>query len=186
VVIGKRAKFGADQPAVSTHRAGFTLVEVMITLVIVAVIAGMATLSFGKNPARELEREAARLQLLLQTLSDEAVMQGAEFALALPTEGYQFLSLDSETSQWQALAEEAYLFYALAADITITVEVEGESVEAQKLLQQQAGASGQEALRPVLLLLSSGETTPFRIALSRPGAGEYTISSDGVSGIYIQ
>jgi hypothetical protein len=70
----------------------------------------------------------------------------------------------------------------------MVVELEGESVQTQRLLQQQAqGSTGADtALRPVLLLLSSGETTAFRIALRRAGVAEYTVSSDGVSGIVIQ
>ena len=166
---------------------GFTLVEVMITLVVVAVIAGMAMLSFGANPARELEREAARLQLLLQTLSDEAVMQGTEFALALPEQGYGFLYFDLEALRWLPMEEPAYKSHTLAPDINLLIELEGESIESQQLRHQQTdGGSTESAQRPVLLLLSSGETTPFRIALSRAGAGQFTVSSDGVSGIFIQ
>lgn len=59
-------------PARRRARAGFTLIEVMIVITLVAVGAGVVSLSLRDARANRLEREGLRLALLLETARAEA------------------------------------------------------------------------------------------------------------------
>lgn len=181
-------------------QSGFTLIEVMITLVIVSIVVSLAMLSLQKNPAKELQREASRLQLVLQHASNEAVIQGIELALAVPENGYQFLYFDVKESKWLAMNEKEFQLHRLPEGIKLSLEIDGKSIDQEMYRQMQVmqNLNTEKELQPVLLLLSSGETTPFRITfqhvdndleLYQQDAGviaESLISSDGVSGIILR
>jgi len=182
----------SDQGTVLRGRSsdrGFTLIELMITLVIISVIVGMASLSIYQNPAKDIEREAARLQMVLQHVADEAILQGSEFALAFPSGAYQFLSFNSTDRLWIPMVGKEYSKYTLPENVTLTLEIDGEAVddEVKKQALMLQKASDKQELQPSLLLLSSGEITPFTISFHHSAISETSkLSSDGVSGIYIQ
>ena len=48
--------------------AGFTLIEVLVVLVLIGVIAGLATLSLGNGAERELRKESDRLAVMAREL----------------------------------------------------------------------------------------------------------------------
>lgn len=168
---------------------GFTLIELMITLVIIGVIVGMASTSLYQNPAKNMEREAARLQMIVRLVADEAILQGAEFALAFPKGAYQFLSLNSEDHTWSPMNSKEYSKYTLPESITLSFEIDGESVDeevAKQSLKLQ-NANEQQKNQPSILLLSSGEITPFVISFHHSDITQIIkVRSDGVSGVYLE
>ncbi|MFT7128829.1 MAG: general secretion pathway protein H [Gammaproteobacteria bacterium] len=171
----------------NTH--GFTLIELMVTLVIIGVIVGMASLSIYQNPAKDMEREAARLQMILRLVADEAILQGAEFALSFPKGAYQFLALNNEDHSWSLMKGKEYAKYTLPEHITLSFEIDGKSVdkEVAKQSQKLQNTNEEQKNHPSLLLLSSGEITPFIITFHHSDVTQIsTIRSDGVSGIYLQ
>jgi general secretion pathway protein H len=168
------------------QQRGFTLIEIMLVLVVISVMAGLATVALGPNPYKELAREARRLQAVLQMAADEAVLQGAQWALALPEQGYQFLVFDSEKFTWNSIDKEPFNVYQLDQAITLALSIEGEQFDPEALeqIQRMQALNKDQALQPVLLLLSSGEITPFSITLRNPDLdGGITLISDGVSPI---
>ncbi len=54
------------------HPSGFTLIELMVVLMLVAVAAGLVSLSLRDNRSTRLEREGERLATLLETARAEA------------------------------------------------------------------------------------------------------------------
>ena len=72
---------------------GFTLIELIVVMLLLAVIAGMVALNLGGDDAGEVRQEADRLALLLNTAQEEAILQGQLFALAVEKRGYRFLQL---------------------------------------------------------------------------------------------
>jgi general secretion pathway protein H len=54
------------------HRRGFTLIELMVVLALVALAAGAVSLSLRDGRSGRLEREAARLSALLESARAEA------------------------------------------------------------------------------------------------------------------
>lgn len=71
-------------------RAGFTLIEVLVVVVVLAVIVGAVLLSASGLDARRAEREGERLYLLLQLACDHAELSGREVGLHLAATGYGF------------------------------------------------------------------------------------------------
>ena len=66
----------ATLPAVRERPAGFTLVELLLVLLLIAMVSGMVSLSLRDGGAAKLEREATRLAALLEAGRAEARASG--------------------------------------------------------------------------------------------------------------
>ncbi|QNM97699.1 GspH/FimT family pseudopilin [Chitinimonas koreensis] len=82
--------------------AGFTLLEILVVLVIIAIIVTLAAVRFGPSDGDLLQRESERLSLLLESARDEAIAGGAMLAFGLDGQGYRFWSQDAQ-GQWQVI-----------------------------------------------------------------------------------
>ena len=102
-------------------------------------------------------------------LLDEAVLDNREYGLSFTREGYRVLRYDSQRAEWQALDRQAHRLPEWAE---LTLELEGE----EPALPGEADAAA-----PQLLILSSGELTPFRLRLAerRRDGLRMKLSSDG-------
>jgi len=99
------------------HR-GFTLLEILLVIVILAVSAALIAPSFFAASQPSLDDEARRLNLALKLASDEAALGGSPFRWSARSDGYVFESADSEGA-WQALSEPPFAEYDLPAGIHI-------------------------------------------------------------------
>src|SRR5690606_4366171 len=74
---------GLMRPQSNNCARGFTLLELLVVLVIVAVMAGLLVFGAQDSPARQLQREARALAALINTAADEAVSRSIEIGLVL-------------------------------------------------------------------------------------------------------
>ncbi len=74
-----------------TQARGFTLIEVMVVLVIVAIMAGLVAGNLRPDPGRSVAAEAWRLARLAERLDREANLSGQVLALRWQPDGYRFL-----------------------------------------------------------------------------------------------
>lgn len=94
--------------------SGFTLVEILIVLVILAIAVGLVTFNLTRDERRELEREARRLTSSLEYAAERARYRHELLGLAaLPDGGgWQFLLLpesDGESARWLAIDNDTLL-----------------------------------------------------------------------------
>ena len=76
--------------------AGFTLLELMVVVLIVAVATGMTALSLRDRSQSKLEEEGARLSALLETARTQSRIIGTDVRWQpLAQGGFQFLGLPS-------------------------------------------------------------------------------------------
>src|SRR5690606_36062231 len=186
---------GLMRPQSNNFARGFTLLELLVVLVIVAVMAGLLVFGAQDSPARQLQREARALAALINTAADEAVSRSIEIGLVLGEQGYRFVYFDPETKRWQPLQRPPLAEHRFDERYAVGFQLDGERLDenARKRLQQfiASGVSDTEAdlsdddNKPLLLMMSSGEITPFVLTLTNDVAA-YTLRSDGFNAVEVE
>jgi general secretion pathway protein H len=167
------------------HAAGFTLIEIMVVLVVVGMLVALATFTMGGNSLRrDLDNEAQKLFLLMQTVSEQAVLNNTEFGLVIDEEQYRFLAYDEQTGTWKPPQDRLFRGRSLPEWLVVTKYIES---DAPRLAS--GNDDGEERVTPDVVLFSSGETTPFELELTigsetlTDSDYAHSLLSDGVSAI---
>ncbi len=82
--------------------SGFTLVEMLVVLAIIAVMGSIAVLGLGgADRGASAQAEAQRLAASIQVASDEALITDRATAIVLDSGGYAFLGWDPASGTWK-------------------------------------------------------------------------------------
>jgi len=172
--------------------SGFTLIEILVVLVVVSMLVALATFTLGGNSKRrDLDNEAEQFFLLMQTLSEQAVLNNTEFGLVMAEDQYRFLVYDQQTDSWQPSPERMFRSRALPQWLVVTKYLENDMPRLARDSDSDSDSDDDRRV-PDVVLFSSGETTPFELEFSlgssRLAQDDYvhSISSDGVSPIQWQ
>lgn len=131
-------------------KAGFTLIEVLVVMVIIGVMVTLTTLTVGDSGEQRLKREAQRLSALLRLAQEEAVFQSQQWGLSVHADHYQF-SLWQHPG-WQVVKDDdRFRPRSLPQGVQMELQLEGTPLHLD------------ETARPQILILSSGECTPFEL-----------------------
>jgi len=151
-------------PARHNAHEGFTLIELMVVLLLVGIVASLATLSVGDGAERELRTETQRLAGALKLARDELLITGAaERALGLRPDSYSFLELvilDDATREWRPLVDQQLGIRQLEPGV---IELVWEDDGDRRPLPRTGG------WEPHIRLGNTGEMTPGIITLKVPG-----------------
>ncbi len=156
---------------------GFTLIEILVVIVIVGTIVSIVVLSTGIIPEdEELRTERTRLTALLETVQDEAMMQGREFGLEIMTSAYRFVEFDALTRQWMEVPfDELYRLRDLPDGVEFELYIDDKRVQlsdepqAVTDIENTDASTGDEAAYvPHLYIFGSGEASAFELRIIRP------------------
>ena len=147
---------------------GFTVIEILVVLLIVTILAGVTIArlpTFSRNA--DFETETRRLQLLFNMARQESVLDSTEFGFRLTDDGYKFLKFDDGSQSWKD-AESPFQVRLLPDELRLVIEADSK------------GFSFLGENLPPILILSSGENTPFRLILqSKLQRASRTLMSEG-------
>lgn len=156
-----------------SRRSGFTLIELLVVIVIVGIITAVVILSLGLlRDDRALDEHARRLGSLVELVEDEALMQGRDFGLEFMQGGYRFVEYDAFRDQWTEIVgddllrprqlDEGMSFELLLEDRRVELELEAAEME-----EEEESSSSRDDYLPHVLILSSGDVTPFNLTIHR-------------------
>ena len=163
----------------STSEHGFSLLELLVVIVIIAILFTFTTLAIrGTSPEELLETEAQRLDQLLQLALEEAILRGMEYGLEFTPNSYRFLLYIENT--WQPLESDRLLRERqLPENMEFELEIEQIDVLIDET-ERKDDDDDKAKSRPQVFLLSSGEITPeFSVRLVMPGvATSYLVTAN--------
>ncbi len=153
--------------AMSRRGAGFTLIEILVVVVIIAVLSSVALLSVGLlGKDRGLDTEGERYADVVAAALEQAQLEGRDFGLRFSNTHYEVLTYVTRRQRWESVIDDRlYAVHELPAGVGVRLELEG------KLIQFDEDKPG-EARLPQVLLYSSGDASPYVLAFTREGSEE--------------
>ena len=173
-----------------SRQQGFTLIELLVVIVIIATLAGMATLSLGNSDSRKWTGEVQRLANLLQLVADRALIDKTHLGVVIENDRYTIVRYDAGNMKWLEMdfsgspdAANARRFTAHELPPNMRLEVISQSElpgadNPQAEYGRRAGSAGggsfgsgksrgndEDEILPQFAALSSGEVLPVEIAV---------------------
>lgn len=141
------------------RQRGFTLIEIVVVVAVIAIAVTVIAVRFDFNRSDdELREQTRRLQVLLHLAWEQAQIEGRSVGLQIERDSFNFVTYDPLQRTWLAMDEEAmFRRRELPEGMTFDLEMEDKDIELP------TDDEDENAIRPQVLLLASGEATPFSL-----------------------
>jgi len=157
--------------------SGFNLIEILVVLIVMGLLAALAIVNLGGGTQqRELQNTVRELYLLMQTASEQAILNNQELGLMLDDDAYRFVVFNDQEGRWAGQSERLFRARPIPEWAEVTPFIES---DVPRL------ASNEDELRPSIVFFSSGETTPFELEFSigQQQNALHRLQSDGLDNI---
>lgn len=157
-------------PIISPNKAtGFTLVEILVVIVIVALASGAAVVGFNSVFARKLDSEAEKMGDWLEAVAESAVFQSS--VLGVRGEGNSFRVVAYYDSRWFHLND--------IESFELLEEVQWD-IETEDLVEfGQSQVDRDQEREPFVAFLPSGQALPAgTLNLHFPGQDSLSVNWD--------
>ena len=150
------------------HPRGFTLIELMVVVFIIGLVTSAALISFGGDRRdTELDKEAERIDALLDYVREQAELQTRDYGLRINELGYGFVVFDVIANKWRVIDEDdALREREFPEGLRPKVAVEGRPI----VLEVKKKAI--EDFKPQIMVFANGDLSSFEISLQREGTDE--------------
>ena len=158
-------------PRWKPRHGGFTLLELLVVLVVVGVMVSLAVLSFGVlGSDRQSEDESKRFWMVLQQAREEAEMQVEDLGIFVSSGAYEYLRFDSRKDEWQPIeGDELFAQRELPEGLRFRLRLESREVVLKPSLPQRGDKDENKRNPPHIMVLSSGDVSPFELEIEREG-----------------
>jgi general secretion pathway protein H len=148
---------------------GFTLVEILVVVVIMAIVISLAVLSIGTTGRdSQLDEESRRIEGLVGLLHERALLEGRDFGLRIEPAAYEFVVYDARRDRWTKFDQEhEFRHRDLPKGLSFQLELDSQIVVIKPMDRKLSSNTAPPA--PQLAIAASGEGTPFHLTLLRDG-----------------
>ena len=146
---------------------GFTLVEILVVVVIMAVVISLTVLTVNSTGRdSQLDDESRRIEGLVGLLHERALLEGRDFGLRIEPTSYEFVMYDTRTDRWLPFDQEhEFRRRELPKGVSFQLMLDSQVVVIKPVDHNLA--SDQAPTPPQVAIAASGEGTPFRLTLFR-------------------
>lgn len=144
---------------------GFTLVEILVALVIVAIVMGVAALSLNVMGRKEKAKLAgARLAEVITFAEQQSLLQLNPISLRVASKYYQFYEYRQQG--WQSMPQPIFGRHGLPYGITAQLRLAGSAADskANQIVFSQAGD-----VMPFVVDLKDGARVIYEVSVSASG-----------------
>jgi type II secretion system protein H len=156
---------------------GFTLVEIMVTVLIIGIAVGLATAVLRFSPQQELNRETERLWQLFNLAQDEARSRGHIYGWLSKDNAYQFMVFNAIDQRWISVTDSPFqprnINELMVIDLKLSMvndsikPTNAADMPSKKLLTDSSSEKSAESEQPPqLLFYPNGESTPFTLTIN--------------------
>lgn len=167
-----------------SRQSGFTMIEILVVLVLVGLLASLAIVNLGGGrEQREMTSKIRELYVLMQTASEQAILNNEELGLVIDEEGYRFVVFDELEREWASESARLFQGRGFPEWMSVTLFTEG---DIPRLASGEDDEDEEEnQLRPDIVFYSSGETTAFELEFLATMSPDqiYRLESDGLNEI---
>ena len=170
------------------NSAGFTFIEIVVVMAIIGILAGALVLhSIGADKDRNLETEAERLAALIELARVEALTRNESWGLFVDRTRYEFKVYDESNGTWRAAGKSTFRMRTAPPDVAFSLQVEGLSQlddspdQFDSELEPSKSDDDNNTDLPQVLILASGEQTPFLIGVGAGPRASWSVESDGIA-----
>ena len=173
--------------------AGFTLIEIMVVVAIIAIMVGAVVLRIDfQNTGTTMRDNAQRTALLMELASDQAIYSRQQLGIRFHPTSYEFYILSADeksgTGVWEILEDDRLKFREIPVDMEFRVDISGIPIVLEELEDELANVSEDSPMKPHVIFLSNGELMPdFRIVMAdNEGEHEYAIYTGEVEPVVME
>lgn len=162
---------GMKHSAARANSSGFTLVEIMIVVFIIGLISAAAVITFGgQSRDTELDKEAERLDALLDYAREQAELQTRDYGFRTNRVSYQFVVFDPMTNEWRVTEEdEALRERKIPEGLQPSLVIEGRPLVLDNKWPKI------DDHKPQIMIFGSGDLSSFEWRLTRQESGAVAI-----------
>src|SRR5438552_17139519 len=109
---------------------GFSLVEILVVVVIMAIVISMTVLSVGVTGRdNQLDQETRRIEGLIDLLHERAVLEGRDFGVRIEPSSYEFTVYDNSRDRWLKFDQEgSYRRRELPKGLSFQLQLDSQTV----------------------------------------------------------
>ncbi|ELR63279.1 General secretion pathway protein H [Photobacterium marinum] len=175
--------------------AGFTLIEILLVLVLLATSAVAVIVMLPESKDDKAKEEAARFHHLVQLLGEDALLNGIDYGVRVERHRYQFLQLTGK--DWQPIKESRFFTEVdMDEEISLRVEIGGYSWQDKDRLFKPGSLFNEDLFAeqtdkkkikpPQVVVMASGEYTPFTLEFEIDGENEFwRVQADEIGQLYL-
>lgn len=146
------------------HARGFTLIEILVVLVIVAVMTGAALYRITVTGVdRGLELEGDRLCDVIQAATQQSGLEGRDLGIRFMPDRYEVLAYSAFRNEWAPITDDRlYARHDLPDGAHLALELEGKVTVLKMPLADEPAV-------PQVIVSAAGDTSTYKVTLTRDG-----------------